>query len=115
MSEVGVARAGGDDEVVVVEHVAVGQPDGAMSGVDGLRFSKEHAHVGRVPEDPAERRGDITRRQRSGRDLVEERLEQVVVVAIEQRDAHRVTAEHLGGHQASEATAENHHMWVRHN
>ena len=33
----------------------------------------------------ADRRGDLARRERAGRDLVEERLEEVMVPAIDQR------------------------------
>ena len=43
-------------------------------------------------QDPADRRRDVARRQRRGRDLIQQRLEQVVVVAIEQRDADRRAA-----------------------
>ena len=43
----------------------------------------------RAPEDPADRRGDVAGRQRRRRHLIQQRLKQMMVVAIEQRDAHR--------------------------
>ena len=43
-------------------------------------------HVGLLAEDGAERGADFFRRQVAGADLIEQRLERVVVVAVHDRD-----------------------------
>ena len=57
-------------------------------GSIGAHLREQHLDVFLVAEDPADRRRDVARRQRCRRHLVQQRLEQVIVVAIEQRDAH---------------------------
>ena len=59
-------------------------------------------------EHTAERRGNLTRRQRARRHLVEQRLEQVEVAPVDERHLHRWVAEFLGGRQAAEAAADDH-------
>ena len=62
-------------------------------------------------QDRAQRLRDLAGRQRSRRDLVEQRLEQVVVPPIDQGDVDEVAgpAEVLGGVQAGEAAADDDH------
>ena len=61
-----------------------------------------------MPQDPADRRRDVAGRQRRRRHLIEQRLEQVVVVAVEERDAHRRTLQRLRGREPAEAAADDH-------
>ena len=45
--------------------------------------------------------------QRRGRDLIEERLEQVVIAAIEQRDAHRRVGQRARAVEPAESAADD--------
>ena len=55
--------------------------------VEPDRLAEEDGRV-RVPaEDPPERLGDLAGREGAGRDLVEQRLEQVVVAPVDEGDA----------------------------
>src|SRR6185369_14457676 len=58
----------------------------------------------------ADRPGDFRRRQRSGRDLVEQRLEQMMVAAVDQRDPDRRTGEAEGGLQPAKTGADDDYM-----
>ncbi len=112
--EIGMARARGHDQKVVVEHGAVGQDDPAAGRLDRAGLAKQHANVCGAPEDPSDRRGDIAWRERRGGNLIEQRLEQMVVVAIEQRDAHVMPSQDLRRRQPAEAAADDDDMWVGH-
>jgi hypothetical protein len=61
-------------------------------------------------EDPADGRRYITRRQARGRDLVEQRLEQVIVVTIDDRDGEPRSRQLLGRRKPAETCPDNHDM-----
>jgi hypothetical protein len=54
-------------------------------------LSQQHADVAVALEDRAERIGDLAGRERPGRDLVGERLEEMEVAAVDERDLDRRT------------------------
>jgi len=72
-------------------------------------FSQDHRRISLLPQDTADRRADLRRRQHGRRHLVEQRLKQMVVVTIDQERADWCSSESLGGRQAPEATANDHH------
>ena len=86
-AEIAVARAGREDQPVIVERArrcrAARCSGRASTPVD---LVEQHADVARFGEDRADRRGDVGRRQGGGRDLVEQGLEQVMVAPVDQRD-----------------------------
>ena len=107
VEEVG-PRPGGEHEVVPGERLAVRRRDGAGGRVDrGHRQLLDGDRLVLV-EDGAERAGDVGGRQLGRGHLVQQRLELVVVVAVEQRDGHAVLAELLGAADAGEAAADDH-------
>ena len=59
-------------------------------------------HVRLVPEHPADRRGDVGRAERGGRHLVEQRLEEVMVRAVDDRDPHGCAAQPARRRHAAE-------------
>ena len=93
VAEVGLAGAGGDDQAVVRDL------DGAPVGARGRHRASlevEAGHLGQLDLDismaaqnASDRRGDLARREDPGRHLVEQRLEEVVVVAVHQRHPDR--------------------------
>ena len=74
---------------------------------------EQHRDVLLVAQHPPDRRGDVARRQRRRRDLVQQRLEEMVVVAVDQRDADRRARERPRRVEAAEAAADDHDVWKR--
>src|SRR6267143_6211995 len=66
---------------------------------------EQHLDVLLPPQNPADRRRDVAGRERRGRDLIEERLKEMVIVAIEQRDAYVGTRQRASGVQAAKPAA----------
>jgi hypothetical protein len=58
-----------------------------------------------VAQNPTDRRGNVTGRERRRRDLIQERLKDVMVAAIDQRDTYVGVAERPCGGQATKAAA----------
>ena len=97
VAEVGAAGAGGDDQVVVRQRVAVVEVHAPGRKVYFLRFGQQHTRVVVVAQYPANGRGDVARRQAGRCHLIQQRLKDVVVVAVDQRHAHRRAPQRLGG------------------
>src|SRR6185295_2326129 len=88
VAEVRVRRAGGDDQIVVGERSMIGD-DRLRRRIDRADIGQQHLDVPLVAQDPADRRRDVSRGQRRRRHLIEQRLKDMVVVSIEQRDLDR--------------------------
>src|SRR3954451_3906883 len=99
MAEVGVARAAPDYQRVV------GHSDRRQRALDRLGpyepgleieardLGHQHADVPAALEDRPQRIGDLARRESPGGDLVGQRLKEMEVAAVDQRDVDRCTAE----------------------
>ena len=95
VAEIRMGRTRRHDQRVVIDR-AVGQDDALRRDVHAGGLGQHHGHVRLVAEDPSDRRGDVGRAQRGRRHLVEERLEQVVVRPVNDRDPHRGAPELRG-------------------
>ena len=111
--EVGVRRAARDDQIVVGE-LAVGQHEPPARLVDGAHVREEDLHVRLAPQDPSDGRRDVPRRERRHRHLIEQRLEDVMVAAVDDRDAKRGTAQGAGRIEPAKPAADDHDMGKRH-
>jgi hypothetical protein len=101
---------GGDDQRVVVDRAAVRQQHLPRVDVDADRLAEQHGRVLALAEDRPQRLGDLARAQRASRDLVEQRLEEVEVAAIDERQRDlRLAAEDPGRVQAGEPAANDEH------
>ena len=107
VTEVRVLRSGRDDQPVVVERAAVGELDASRGDIDARRIREQHSHVPDAAQDPADRRGDVAGRERRGRDLIQQRLEDVMVTAIDQRDANVRVAKSASSGQPAKAAADD--------
>jgi hypothetical protein len=107
MTEVRVAGTGRQHQVVVAKLGAVGEFDAAGLRVDGGDLAEQHLDVAVLAEDRAQRLGDLARRQGGGGDLVQQRLEQVVVHAVDEHDPQGVARERARGIQPAEAAADD--------
>ena len=101
-----VLRAGGEDQRVVAG------PDVTTNDLPSLDVEVRHVsemglHVPASFEHAAQRRSDVRRRQTAGRDLVKQRLEQVEVAAVDQRDLEPRGTDRLGGVEPAESAADD--------
>ena len=109
MAEIGVARAGGEHQRVVRHRVAVVEQHGMAVGIDSGDCGKQRRHLLASTQQMANRPGDFGRGERGGRDLIEQRLEQMMVAAVDQGDLHRRTGKPEGALQPTETGADDHH------
>ncbi len=113
MAEVGVARTGGDDEGVVRELAAVAavresaEEDPPALEVEPVDLGEHDARVPLVLDDRPQRVRDLGRRERAGGDLVGERLEEGVVLPVDERDRNRRAPEVADGLEPSESTSDD--------
>ena len=104
--KVGMRRAGREDQVVVGEVAVIHEQEPAAGDVDAAHTGEQHVAVRLAPHRRADRRADVGRRKRGGRDLVEERLKDVVVPPVDDRHRDRRPGERLRGGEAAEAAAQ---------
>ena len=100
-------RAAGHDEEVPADGGAVVEGYLALYEVDAGDASHVDGGVRLALQDGANGLGDLGRREAGHRDLVEKRLEGVVVRAVEQGDPHRRVRERLRRGQAAEAAPDD--------
>ena len=111
MIEVRVPRPGRDDQVIVRDfHPAVGDDDPCRH-VHPLHLGHQHGGVALARKQPPDRRRDVGGRERGGRDLIEQRLEEMVVGAVEHRELDVGAPEGTGRVQSSESAADDYHAW----
>ena len=108
VTEVRRARAGRDDEGVIADRAAVRQPDLAPVGIEGDGLAEEDGRVLPPTKHGSERLGDLAGTKGARRDLVEKRLEEVEVAAVD--DGHvdpAVRAQIAGRVYPAESTADD--------
>jgi hypothetical protein len=106
VAEIGVARAGREDQIVVLDF-AVGQAYEALGGVDRDGLGQQNADVLLALENAADGVGDIAGGERRRRNLIEQRLEEVVIAAVDDGDESVGVLERAGGVEAGEASADD--------
>ena len=87
MSKVGVSGAGGDDQIVVVD-LQIDCLHFFRRDVHGLNFGKDYFHVLAFAQHGANRRSNVGRRECGCRHLIEQRLKEMVICAVDHSDAH---------------------------
>jgi hypothetical protein len=83
------------DRQVVERHAGVGPAHLPVLQVDLLDLPEHDVHVLLAAEDPADRERDVRRGQRGRRHLVQQRLEQVVVVLVDEDHVDRAAVQLL--------------------
>ena len=106
--EIGLLRAGCDDQVIERDAVPFGDYF-VPRCVDGGNVRQHDAHIGLAAKHGSDRRCDVGRRQRRGRDLVEQWLKQVVIVAVYQGDVERPSGEGLCRREPAKARSDDDH------
>ena len=113
MPEVRLARAGGDDQAVVGDLAAAIQRldrEAARAEIDGDDLAEHDAGVPLVAQHVAHRRRDVALGEDPRRDLVEQRLEQVVVGPVDERDVDVGAPQPPGGEEPAEAATDDRHL-----
>ena len=91
VAEVGVGRARGEHEIVVgdAHRIDLHEPFASINGAD---LGHQHGRVLLLAQNVADRPGDVGRRERRGRDLVEHRLEAMMILPVDHGDLDRRSA-----------------------
>ena len=104
-------RAGGEDEEVVRDLAPLlVDRHHAPLGVHLVDVRHEHRGVPLPAQQVADGRGDVPRREDGRRHLVEQGLEEVVVPAVEERDADGGLVQRARHGESSEPAADDDHL-----
>ena len=107
-----MGRAGCDDQKVVTEFGAIFQYYDAPRHLDSLHIGHQHRGIFLLFENLPNRCSDGRRRKPRGRYLIKQRLEQVVIGAVDDGDPHRRTRELLCGEQAAKSASQDDYVLV---
>ena len=113
VTEIGVLRAGCENQDVVGNAPAVGE-NLAPLRVDGRHVAENDVDVGLARENAADRRGDVGGRKPRGRDLIEQRLEQMIVVLVDDGDVEWLSGQCFRSGEAAEAGSDDDDAGVGH-
>ena len=102
-------RASGDDEVVAGERLPIACRHGLRVRVDPRDLELAHLHRRGLREDRSDGSGDVGGPELGSRDLIEERLELLVVVTVDECHGDVVLRELLRASNTGEAGAHDHH------
>ena len=107
VAEIRVLRSAGQDQRIVLERAEVGD-DLVSLQMDRRHFSLQDANVCVLREDAADRSGDLGGTQAGRRHLVQQRLKQMMVPPIDERDVDiRRGAKFFGRVQPAESAADD--------
>ena len=105
--EVGVGHPRRQDQVVVVD-VPTSDQHPLLFHLDALHARHEHRRVRLAPEQLANGCRDVGRGERRRRDLVQQRLEEMVIAAVDDRDAYAGAIEGARRRETAEASPQDH-------
>ena len=109
VAEIAVRRARGNDQVIVGDRTSAFDSDRALCGIDGRDFAHEYRDVALLAKNMTYGRGNGRGRQTRRSDLIQQRLKQVMVTAVDDGDLHGPAGEYLGRFQSAEAATDNDH------
>jgi len=99
VAEIGMPGPGGEHQVVIADPVTIGQQDLGSGRVHPGHVSQKHLDLAPATQDGPDREGDVGGGERRGGDLVQQRLEQVVIGAVNHRDPDRGNPTPQGPHE----------------
>src|SRR5688572_15415808 len=100
-----------DDQIVVLDPGAIGKEHGVLFLFEADHLAQYDLNVFVFVKYSPNRLGDLAGAQHRGRDLVKQRLEDVMVLTVDQREVDGPVCERLRSPQAAEAAADNHDSW----
>ncbi len=109
VAKIAMRRARRENEIIVADIAAV-DCDRAPGCVDAGHGPPQHANSAVVTKQSADRKGDVAGREAGRCHLIEQGLEQVIVVAIDQRDVDRLILQAACAFQAAKPGADDDDM-----
>ena len=103
VAKVSMGGAGGDDQEVVIQCLPT-RSNLLLLQIEIKHFFKQHFNIGVGPKYPPDGRCDFAGRQAGGSDLIEQRLESVVISPVNDRDLNREAGDPASGGQARETS-----------
>ena len=107
--KIGVGRAGGQDQVVISDLSSAPKAHLARFYIDGHHFVHEHFGVLLVAQNAADGLRNVRRRQNRQRHLVEQRLENVMILPVDDGYIHGQVSQGLGRVQSAESSPHDHY------
>ena len=101
VTEISMARAGGDDQIVV-RNFLIGSFDEAVFKIEAADLSHEHFNIFARGKNRTDRRGDFSRGEPGGCDLIQQRLKGMEVLTVNDGDLHWSVRQRLRGVEAAE-------------
>ena len=114
MPEIGVPGSGRQHQRVVGNGITVLQKDAFPCGIDAGYGVEQGRHILAFAKEVPHRPGDFRGRQRRGRHLIEQRLEQMVIAPVDDGDADWSTRKGAGEFQPAETGPYNDDMVCGH-
>ena len=108
MAEICVAGTGGQNESVVVQIIATIEQDTTRAHVHAGHRGEQCRDLGPPAHQEPNGPGDFRGCEGGRSNLIEQRLEDVMVAPIDHRDVHRRAGQSVGRFQAAEAAAYDH-------
>ena len=106
-----VRRRAGREHEIVVRNLAVVRQENPARLVDAFSFRHEELDIRIVAEERADRVRNLVLGQDGRRDLIQQRLEQLEVVAVDERDLDIFFSERLRELDAAESGTDDDDMW----
>jgi hypothetical protein len=118
VAKVGVSCAGSEHQIVIRDQRAAGKYNLPDANVDAYHFIHEHGGVAMATQDSADGLRDVSRREHGQRDLIEQRLEDVMVAPIDDSYVHGKARQPYGRVNAGKTSTHNDHAetlgkWLR--
>ncbi len=107
MSEIGMPGSGCQHQRVVCDQRAVCEMKLVRLSIDAADGGQQRGHLLATPEQVADRPGNLGWRERRGCDLIEQRLEQVMISLIDKCYANRRAGQTARDFQTTESSADN--------
>jgi hypothetical protein len=110
MSEIGVPSASCQHQRVVSDGAAVFEVKLVQLAIDPADHRQQRRNFFPIPEKVAHGPGNLRRRKRGSRDLVEQRLEQVMVSLVDDCYANRGASQTSRDFQPTKSSTNNHNV-----
>src|SRR4030088_856068 len=108
MSEIGVTGARGNDQVVV-RNLQLRSFNQASFKIEARNLCHQNLNIFVAAENRTNGRGDLSGRKTRSRDLIEQGLERMVILAVDYDDLNRSTRQSARGIKPAKSGAHDHH------
>ena len=109
--KISMTGPGSDDQIVVCDLGTVGQRDAIVFLIKPSNITQNDLDILEFMQDTSDRLCDLAGRKHRRRDLIKQRLKNVVIFAIDQRDLNRPVSKLFGRRQPAKTAADNHYFW----